>query len=313
MKGKLLCVLATPLSIAALSCPAFSFSKKHVIEVPFEFEHNQVILQVRINNRGPFNILLDTGAYPSIIDIALAKQIGLPVEPIKRQGTGVGTEEIVGYKTNFGQLEIGKLLAKDILAVAVDLSKSAKRLGKPLHGVLGYNFLENRLVQIDYPKRKVRFYDVSPFSKLNSQEDNPNRLILPMKFNKDDTIPVIEEFYVNGKKIRVILDTGSSLTLTLFPAAIKYLDLEEDAKNAEVDSAVGAGGKVEIRNGHVQSLAIGKIVLKANEVAFGMRGYGEKESLDVRGGSLGNGALEEFVLTLDYLNKEIIFERHIGD
>lgn len=311
MKETLRYVSAVLLVIIALNSPALSntYGKRRVIEVPFEFVRNQIILQVMINGRGPFNMFLDTGVDPSVIDIALAKQIGLEIEPIKHQGTGAGTEEIVGYKTNLKQLEIGKLPATDILAVAVDLSKSAQRLGRPLHGVLGYSFLENRIIQIDYLKRKVRIYEVSPFSGSNSKKDEARRLILPMNFKKDDTIPVIEECYVNGKRIRVTLDTGSSLTLAIFPAAIKYLGLDENVKNATVDSAVGAGGAVDIRNGHVQSLAIGNMVLSSNEVVFGVRGYGEKESLDIRGGSLGNGTLKELVLTLDYRNKVIVFER----
>src|SRR6059058_6058937 len=48
-----------------------------VIEIPFEFSHNQIVISVKVDGKGPFNMLLDTGTDPSAIDIAAAKDIGL--------------------------------------------------------------------------------------------------------------------------------------------------------------------------------------------------------------------------------------------
>src|SRR5207302_9249620 len=41
---------------------------KAPIEVPFEFVHKQIVVQVKINGKGPFSMLLDTDIDPSAID-----------------------------------------------------------------------------------------------------------------------------------------------------------------------------------------------------------------------------------------------------
>jgi hypothetical protein len=50
------------------------------------------------------------------------------------------------------------------------------------------------------------------------------------------------------------------------------------------------------------------IDLGAIEVAYVEKGYGEREPLERRGGNLGNGVLQDFVLTLDYINSVVVLE-----
>ena len=47
--------------------------KKTVIEVPFEFIHQSIVVQATVNGHGPFWMLLDTGADPSIVELATNK------------------------------------------------------------------------------------------------------------------------------------------------------------------------------------------------------------------------------------------------
>jgi len=35
-----------------------------VVEIPFEFLHNEIVVQVKVNGQGPFNMMLDTGTDP---------------------------------------------------------------------------------------------------------------------------------------------------------------------------------------------------------------------------------------------------------
>jgi len=39
---------------------AHAQTAKASIEVPFEFVHNQIVVQVKIDGKGPFNMLIDT-------------------------------------------------------------------------------------------------------------------------------------------------------------------------------------------------------------------------------------------------------------
>ena len=94
---------------AIICAGAFAQSIKgdQVIEVPFEFIHNQVVIQVKINGKGPFNMLLDTGTDPSAIDLATARDIGLKLGSKGHQGSGGGTDVNPGYETRLPVVEIG--------------------------------------------------------------------------------------------------------------------------------------------------------------------------------------------------------------
>src|SRR5438445_12112182 len=119
------------LMIALWSCVALSQSlNKPIDEVPFAFDHTSVIIQVKVNGKGPFNMVLDTGSDVATIDLATAKDLGLNLKPTGQQASGGGSEKSQIFLTQIPQVEIGGLASKDIVSVVVDLSKSSQALGK---------------------------------------------------------------------------------------------------------------------------------------------------------------------------------------
>src|SRR5262249_13430446 len=151
-----------------------------VVEVPFTFEHSSVIVQVKVTGKASYNMLLDTGAEQSGIDLNTARELGLKLAPLgegKAVATGKKENTNTVFVTKLPQIEIASLKAKDLLAAAVDFSRISQRIGIPVHGVLGYNFLQGRIVQFDYGKRVVRFYSGSPFPK-SKQPNTASRMVL---------------------------------------------------------------------------------------------------------------------------------------
>jgi hypothetical protein len=74
--------------MASLCCFAQAKNKDQVIEFPFEFHKNEIILQVSVNGKDPFNMMLDTGTDPSGVDLATAKELGLKLHPLGTEITG---------------------------------------------------------------------------------------------------------------------------------------------------------------------------------------------------------------------------------
>ncbi len=278
------------------------------LEVPFDFLHNQIVLSVTANGQGPYNFILDSGTHASTIDLALAKRLRLTLGPATRQGVGAGTERITGRQTVCRELRFGGMVVKDLAVVALDLSALSRQLGRPLHGVLGFGFLASRITQIDYFQRRLRFFSESPFSPSTQPAEGPKRVSFPMRFRGNSILPVLTDCVLNGAKITVTLDTGSSLGLILFPHAIRQLGLEDLARQGIPLQAAGYRGKVRITKGWVRSVALRNIELGAIEVGYALRGYGDNESAETRDGNLGNAVLQDFVLTLDYINRVVVLE-----
>lgn len=288
-------------------CPgsfAQASSKDQMIEVPFDFYRNEIILAVKVNGKSSLLMMLDTGTDPSAVDLNTAKEIGLKLDPIGRQAEGGGTGVNLAYETKLPLLEVSNLTAKNVQAVAMDLSQVSGRLGKPIHGILGHSFLKGRVVQIDYQTLRIRFYSKSQPPEAN-QPNNLKRTVLPFRY--EDSI-LIDEVTVNGKKVIGELDTGSDGTFKLTPAAVSYLGLEEEVIKARAIESVGYNGIAGNKEGKVENVTIGTISLDEPAVIFFGKGTGRDKK--VWGINIGNAFLKDFIVTIDYRNKTLTLERH---
>ncbi|MFB3778933.1 MAG: aspartyl protease family protein, partial [Bryobacteraceae bacterium] len=265
----------------------------------------QIVLAVTVDGSGPYNFVLDTGTHASTIDLGLARRLRLPLASSRSESRGAGSARVFGRTAVVEHLAIGGLGVERLPVVALALSRVSAQLGRPLHGVLGNNFLASRVTQIDYFRRRIRFLDDSP----NPPPDDARRISFPMRFRAGDVLPLLDECTINGTTVPVTLDTGSSLGLILFPATVRLLGLEELARSGVPMTAAGYRGAARLTKGWVRSVALKTIELGAIEVAYARRGYGEGEDPDQRGGNLGNAVLQDFVLTLDYRSGIVSLER----
>jgi len=296
MKLLLCCLL-----VSVFVWSAKAGGKQQVVEIPFDFYRNEIILQVKVNGKGPFNMMLDTGTDPSAVDLTTAKEIGLKLHPLGKPGSGGGTDVNLTYYTELPLVEVAGFTVKNVETLALDLSKISERLGKPLHGVLGHSVLKGRIVQIDYPNRVVRFYSQPLFSKT---ANTPKRSMLSFRY--DDNV-LLDDVFVNGKKIVANLDTGSNGTFNLTPAAVGYLGLEEEFNQAPVSPDVGYNGVSQNRAGKVNNVTVGAISIDAPAVIFFAKGAGRDKK--PWGINIGNAFLKDFVLTIDYRSKLAVLER----
>lgn len=292
------------LAVACAACFAQGASKDQVIEVPFEFYRNEIIVQVKINGQGPFNMMLDTGTNPSAIEVMTAKALGLKLESAGKPVTGGGTSANLAYATKLPLVELGGLAAKNVEALAVDLSKVSQGLGRRLDGALGQSLLNGRIVQIDYANRVVRFYSQSPIA---TQANTANLTVLPFHYNDD---VLIDEVLVNGKKLVGNIDTGSSGLFSLTPAAVSYLGLKEDVSRGAVSTGVGYNGAAENRQGKVANVTVGGISIDSPTVTFFAKGSGrDRKPWSV---NIGNQFFKDFVVTIDYRRKLIMLARAVN-
>ena len=103
------------------------------------------------------------------------------------------------------------------------------------------------------------------------------------------------------------LDTGSSGSFDLTPAAVSYLGMDEEVSRAPVSTDVGYNSASENRQGKVRNVTIGGISIDEPAVTFFGKGTGRDKK--PWGINIGNVFLKDFVLTIDYRKKLIAFER----
>jgi predicted aspartyl protease len=280
-------------------------SAKPQFEVPFEYLHHQIVVEVKIGGKGPFNMLVDTNTDPSAIDTATARELGLAVGDKGGAGTGGGTEVNIVYPTRLPSVELGSFVTKDVAAATTNLTKISERIGRAIQGVLGFSFLKDRIIQIDYPNSKLRFFAESPYPRIQFSANTVNSIAFP--FKREDGEVIIDSVYVNNEKMRAALDTGSSGSFTLTPQAVALLKMEEQVAAAETIKSAGYNGEYESKQGILKSVRLGRISVEGVRADFWLpkTGYDNKK-FQV---NIGNGFFEDFVMTFDFKNKIVVFEK----
>ncbi|MHB8446724.1 MAG: retropepsin-like aspartic protease [Gammaproteobacteria bacterium] len=224
--------------------------------VPFDFSHRELGLNVSVNGK-PLYVLLDTGVDPSVIDLGRAKALGLPVQYGQGgEGSGEGNGQAHVFPATIKALSIDGHAWGDVDALAMDMAELSKSYGKALDGVLGYSFLVDKTIVIDYPASTVALYTGShPVDA--AMKHCKLHYATPLGFaNADDRIPVLPDFRFGDAKARISLDTGSSRGISLFPAGLDLMGVRDAIVHTGKVNGVGARGGFTGDRGQLQ-LSVG--------------------------------------------------------
>lgn len=120
-----------------------------------------LFLQVTVNGKGPFWFAVDSGAYHSVVDDYVVKEVGLKkLAKSSTTGTGKGTVPIEA--TEPFTMRIGALKVKVAEPMVIDLS--GVPIPKWVHGLVGVEVFEQNVVQIDPITAAFRFFAPEHFT-----------------------------------------------------------------------------------------------------------------------------------------------------
>jgi predicted aspartyl protease len=114
-----------------------------------------VTVPVRINGRGPVDLILDTGATMTCVDTALAREWKLPEQRGFLGGAiGLGGSGPVSL-LRVDSLAIGAARARGLTVCAMSLG-ALRSVAPEVRGLLGLNVLRNFRVTLDFERGVVR-------------------------------------------------------------------------------------------------------------------------------------------------------------
>src|SRR5438094_7538717 len=207
-----------------------------------------ILLPVRVNDRGPFDFILDTGAGTSLLSSDLAKQLEAKVIGSKEGQSAGGKVSVSLAKVQ--SLAVGETKLHDVDLGVVDLAQIGKTVGAKIDGDLGYNFLKHFRVTIDYRDCEIRFDDSKRVESLgrSAKTEVPIRLASPAK-------PLIlVDVHANGRgPFQFAIDTGTSTT-AIAPELAKQLGL----KASPVGPVTTGDAQVNVTAGTLESFQVGR-------------------------------------------------------
>jgi Aspartyl protease len=152
-------VLLAGLALAApLSARAADEKPARPVAVPFELlPSRHMLVEVKINGKGPYQLIFDTGAPVMLINNKLAKDAGVinakTPKPLFAPFGSVGQFAIKS-------LELGGLKAENVQAVVMDhptVEAIAGFFKKPIDGIIGFPFFARYRTTVDYQAKELTF------------------------------------------------------------------------------------------------------------------------------------------------------------
>lgn len=230
------CLLGCRAESSATTKVQFQILQKAMVAVP-----------VFINGRGPFEFLLDTGTETSLIDPALARDLGLSATDHLTLYTPNGEKTLA--RAFLPKVTLGTVSGNN-LEVLVDRSEAITNLGSKLRGVLGQNFLSQFDLLLDYKQKLLTlFAGPSPDEAIAGTH---------IPFHLEHGTPLLIAKGSNGADLRLLLDSGSSNFWLFTREASGFLN-DPAGRSATLQTAAKATPAI---SGMVRVLSLGDTRLR---------------------------------------------------
>lgn len=284
--------------------PNYSFTSGHSsLGVPFELVGDLIVLKVRVNRSKPLHFIFDTGASISVIDPQSAKALGLRAKgKLKLDATGGSVQSGLIHPVS---LSIPGVAVFDHTVATVDLDIIAPLFGFKIDGIIGYDFINSFVIEIDYAAGLMNLYETHNYKYSGSGQSIPIELIEKTPFVRGRIV-------LNGREPiegKFEVDTGATGILFLHTPFVNKHKMLETLMNRAQSQLGGAGGSSAAVKAHVSAVELGSFVDRNPLVVFSQGTAGSNNSTEYDG-ELGGGFFRQFKMILDYSRSRVILERN---
>ncbi len=209
---------------------------------------------VEINGKGPFRLVLDTGASHSAVTARVAEALGLtldsPATITLRGATGTVKVPAIPVET----LEVGELLMQPKrLPIVPDALGGAE-------GILGTDGLGDKRITIEFRRDRITIM------RSRNEKAPPGFLTMPVKFMHGRLLVV--DAWLGGVRTKAIIDTGGQATLGNL-ALRDALARRRSQSTSVPDEVTGATLDVQIGDRvSTPSVVMGEIMVRNPAMTF---------------------------------------------
>ena len=265
-------------------------------EVPFTLDRNGIIVPALLNGRDSLRLLLDTGWGPLALVSTTAERLRLRVDP----GEPSRTVQV--------SLAVGNAIQRSPRLEIFPAHELRPLIG-PYDGVLSTAFFRDLVLQVDYPRRLVRFYARSPAIRA---DPNLVRVTLPMVFSpRAGALPFTDSVLVNGHPVRALFDTGGEGSFIVMRQLMERAGLSA-VRDSSVRAGIGmmSGGRMKqapLQVARIERISLGAIAVDSPRVVLAPD--------QLEGGDwghdliIGTGFLRNYLITFDYVARSVTLER----
>ena len=284
-------------------------SDQHSPKIRFELVNNLMVVPLEVNG-AQLSFILDSGVgKPILFNLADKDSIELKnVRKLTIQGLGTG-EPIEALSSVGNTFRLASLVnhSQQVFVVLDKELNFSTSLGIPVHGIIGYDLFRDFVVEINYGRKYLRFHDPKTYKARRGKGEQT----LPLGVDRSRAFLEGSVVVSDGAEVpvRLLMDTGSSDAIWLFPDAEEGLIVPE--KHYEDFLGKGLNGIIYGKRTKIRQLRIGDFVLSDAKAAFpDMESFRGMEEMDERDGSLGGELLKRFNMVVNYPAGEITLSKN---
>jgi predicted aspartyl protease len=269
------------------------------LSIPLEIDNNIILMRVSVNNSKPLKFIFDTGASITVINSQRAAELGLKAKGQVR-GNGTGGKIQVSLVKGVSLSVQGAEVSNQLIA---SMAFSAPP-GFEFDGTIGYDFIKQFVVVIDYKKKIMNLYDPRTYAYSGSGD------VIPLILAGRRTPLVHTKIILEGRapvEADLEIDTGADSAFVINSPFVRKGRLREAVTKTTEDSSNGAGGEQKLLVGRVKAVHLGRFILDNPLVGLSLdtEGSGASEDND---GLIGGEVFRRFKLILDYSRRQMILE-----
>jgi predicted aspartyl protease len=158
----------------------------------------EILVSVRVDGKGPFPFLLDTGSTHSAIVEELAVSLGSVAVATTVTSTPIGQQ--LHAVVRLDRLELGSTLSRQLLASVV--KQAALDPGGHIRGIVGQDVLADRHYTIDYRRRRLVWHE--PNGRPSRSQE---AAVFPLAFERERFVVDLPQ---PGGTLRFVPDSGAA-------------------------------------------------------------------------------------------------------
>jgi len=276
-------------------------SGQTAFNIPFELSNNIILLRAQVNDSPPLWFIFDTGANTSVINARLVKELKLQAG--RKVGGSASGGRIEAELIRGVSLSLPGVAVFNQTIAALPIDAFSQVFGKPLAGIVGYDFIKQFVVEIDYSANMMNLYSPTSYNRRGAAETLPIRFINRKPF-------VSARIKLEGREAiegAFMIDTGADAVMSINAPFVKRHQFLNALSSSRRSNSGGAGGTSQAITARVENVQLGRFVINRPLVEFSQATEGT-DALSSYAGLLGGEVFRRFTLVLDYPRERIILE-----
>jgi hypothetical protein len=267
------------------------------VSIPVEIG-NYITIEAKLNGKGPFAFLFDTGGHAILTPEAAAMLTVHPVGAGSAGGAGEGRLSL--QFTRVDRMDIGGVSFRDqnFFVIPLQYNTVARGDRPPLAGILGLEILERLAMRIDYRNHTVTFWPSETYRHEGAG------VAVPITFADD--IPLLRA-QVGDKIGDFALDTGNGGSLVIQHIWAENHGLADEMKRGIQTVSFGSGGESRTWASRIPDFRLAQQSFHHVLTSYAEDKKGSFASR-TEAGNIGTEILANFTLDFDYANSRIWFE-----